>query len=177
MCHKTYDSKSWSIWIKCCPNALRKTFPLSLTAAFQLMHNVICLLFAFIILLMSSFVIFCCVNGKYFASFLIRKLLPKFICKTSDASSLMDLTQNDDRFAFIRFQKLFSCTDLSPRSSNMHRMFNDSFGDNSELLTDFNDELLMTIESKILYYSNEFSLPHKILTVDFFSIQGELSTE
>lgn len=57
---------------------------------------------------MSSFVMFCCENGKYLASFFIRKFEANFICKTSDASSLIDLTQNDDKFVFNRSQKLLN---------------------------------------------------------------------
>lgn len=94
---------------------------------------------------MSSFVIFCCVNGKYFASFLIRKLLAKFICSTSDVSSLMGLTQNVDKFVLSRSQKLVALETSASRSSKMHRMFSDSFGVNSELLTDSNGELLITV--------------------------------
>lgn len=148
----THDSNRWSICTKCCPKALRTTFPLSLTDAFQFMHSVMCLLFALIMLLMSSFVIFCCANGKYFASLLIRKLLAKFIWKTSDASSLMDLTQNDDKFVFRRSQKPVSLmTTFSSRSSRMHRMFTDSFGDRSELLTVGEGELLIT--EKVMRHS------------------------
>lgn len=86
--------------------------------------------------------LFCFENGKYFASFLIIKLFAKFIWNTSSASSLIDLKQNDDKFVFSRFQKPSAFTTISSRSSSMHRMFIDSFGESPASVR----ELLMTAE-------------------------------
>lgn len=100
--------------------------------------------------------IFCCVNGKYFASFLIRKLLAKFIRRTSVARSLIDLTQNDDKFAFNRPQKLMSLTMFSPRSSRMHRMLSDSFGVSSQLFTGCSEDELFMTGGRLRYFDSEF---------------------
>jgi hypothetical protein len=84
----TYDSKRWSIWTKCCPNAFLRNFPLSLIDAFQFKQIVMCLLFALIIVFKSSLVIFCWVNGKCFDLCFKRKLSVRCIWKISFLSSL-----------------------------------------------------------------------------------------
>lgn len=153
----TYVSKRLSIWTKCWPTATRMGLPLSFSIAFQLTQRVMWLLFALTMRLRSSFVIFCCVNGIYLASLLIKKLLARAIRKILVSKTSIDSTQYEDKFLFSRSQKLSSLRVSFLRLSNIQRISSDSFGDRlcrcSEFLMEVFCKLFMTANKNRNYYS------------------------